>query len=137
MAAIYTTHAVQQFLLEMKDGTGTIPTSYFASAWLTAPAIDGTGGSEINAGSHSWYARQSLSYASPSGRSMANSGAITFTNNSPTAPGTVNALVIADNVTPGAGNLWIILPLTAPITVGIGSQLIFPIGQIVQEFSAS
>ena len=142
MAAIYTTYAVQQFLNEMKDGSGTIPTSYFAAAYTVAPIIDGgTGGTELSSaggGPHSWYARQALAYATPSGRTMANSGIITFTSSSPTAvTGNVVALVIADSGTIGAGNIWIILPLTSPIAVGIGSQLIFPIGQILQEFAGS
>lgn len=142
MAAIYTTYAVQQFLKEMRDGSGAIPTTYYAAAYTVAPIIDGgTGGTEIpsaGGGPHSWYARQLLAYAAPSGRTMANSGIITFTSSSLTAvTGNVVALAITDDSATGGGNIWIILPLTSPIAVGIGSQLIFPIGQILQEFAAS
>ncbi len=141
MAAIYTTYAVTQFLNEMRDGTGTIPTSYFAAAYTVTPIINGgTGGTEIpsaGGGPHSWYARQALAYASPSGRTMANSGIITFPTSNSVVTGNVVALAITDSGTTGGGNIWVILPLTSPVAIGIGSQLIFPIGQILQEFAAS
>lgn len=134
MAAIYTDYAVQQFLKEMRDGSGTIPTSYWAALFTTTPNLAGAGGVEVSVG---WYSRQPLTYAAPSGRSMANSAAVTFTSSAASAiPSDVVSLGIFDDDGSPSGNLWIILPLTVPLSVGIGSQVIYPIGQIIQEYAS-
>ena len=80
MAAL-TNYAVQQINLEMKDGTGTIPSTYYAAAMKVMPGLDGTGGTEIDPGVDTWYARQAVTLDTPSlaGRSMANAAAIEWT----------------------------------------------------------
>lgn len=131
-------HAVQQFHLEMKDGTGTIPTSYYAAAMKVMPGLDGTGGTEIDSAVNTWYARQAITYASPSlaGRSMANSAEISWTASAASAvTGNIVGVVVYDHAT--AGNPWLILPATNVISVGLGSPLKAAIGQLVSEFTTT
>lgn len=137
MAWIDTNYGAGQILTALRNDSVTFPSSsWYAGLFLVTPAIDGTGGTEIaSSPTHTWYARQLLAWAAPSGRTMSNSGALTFHASSPTAPGTVLSLGIFDAVT--SGNLWHILTLTSPLAIGVGSQVIFPIGQIIQEFSAT
>lgn len=136
MAAIYTTYAVGEILKEIRNSGGTFPGTWYTGMFTTTPAIDGTGGVEIaSSPTHTWYARQATTWGAPSGRTMSNSGAVTFTTSAPTAPGTVQSLGVFDALT--SGNLWIILPLTTPLAIGVGSQAVFPIGQMIQEFAAS
>jgi hypothetical protein len=135
MAASLTTFAVNQILLEMKDGTGTIPTTFYAALFSTTPGIDGTGGVEISSGAHTWYGRQDATLDTISGRTIANTSAVTFTNSAGSAAGTMLSLGLLDAST--SGNLWWILPLTTPLTIGVGSQVNFPAGQIVAEFTST
>ena len=139
MAAIITNYAVQQFMLEMKDGSGTIPTSFYLAAYKVLPAVtltSGLGGTEIDSAVNTWYARQAITLGSPSGRTQANTNTITFTNNAASAvSGAIVGCAVVDHLT--AGNVWIVLPGTTSITVGLGSQLIVPIGQMIMEFAAA
>lgn len=139
MAAIYTTYAVQQFMLEMKDGSGTIPTSYYLAAYTVLPSVSltsGLGGTEVNSAVNTWYARQAITLGSPSGRTQTQTNLITFTNSAASAvSGAIVGCAVVDHLT--AGNVWIVLPGTTLITVGIGSQLIVPIGQMIMEFPAA
>lgn len=136
MATIYTTLAVAEILKEIKDGSGTFPSTWDAACFTTTPAIDGTGGVEINSGTHTWYSRKSIAFASPSGRTMANSGAVSFTTSATSSLG-ASPIVSLGIFAGGTNNLWIILPLTSPLSVGINSVVNFPVGQITQEFAAS
>lgn len=136
MAWIDTDYAVGEMLKELRNGGGTFPSTWYVGLFTTTPTSAGTGGVEIaSSPTHTWYARQTAPWAAPSGRTMANSGAVTFTSSSPTAAGTVSALGYFDALT--SGNLWHILILTTPLTIGVGSLVSFPIGQIIQEFNAS
>ena len=56
--ASFTNYACQQIHLMMKDGSGTIPTSYYAAMFKVTPALDGTGGTEVDPLVNTWYARQ-------------------------------------------------------------------------------
>jgi len=132
--ASWSNYAINQIHLEMKDGTGTIPTTYYAAMFKVTPALDGTGGTEVDSAVNTWYARQALTLAAPSlsGRSIANSVACTFHASAPDAiSGNIVSLGWFDAAT--AGNLWLIQPLTTQLSVGIGSQVIFPIGQLIHE----
>jgi hypothetical protein len=136
--ASFTNYAVQQIHLEMKDGTGTIPTAYFAAAMKVMPGLDGTGGTEIDSAVNTWYERESITFATPSlaGRSMANSAEISWTSSAATAvSGNIVGVVIYDDIT--AGNAWLLLPATNQIAVGIGSPLKAAIGQLVSEFTTT
>lgn len=132
--ASWTNYAIQQIHLEMKDGSGTIPSTYYAAMMKTTPALDGTGGVEVDSAVNTWYARQALTLAAPSlsGRSIANSAVCTFTASAPDAiSGNILSLVWYDALT--SGNAWLIMPLTTVITVGIGTPVSFPIGQLIHE----
>lgn len=136
--ASFSNYAVQQIHLEMKDGTGTIPSTYYAAAMKVMPALDGTGGTEIDSGVDTWYARQTVTFDTPSlaGRSMTNSAEITWTASSLTAvSGNIVGVVLYTAST--AGNAWLILPATNHISVGIGSPLKAAIGQLVSEFTTT
>lgn len=135
MAATLTDYGVNQILLEMKDGSGTIPTTFYAALFSVTPALDGTGGTEINSATHAWYERQAATMDTISGRTLANLSAVNFTNSAATAPGTMLSLGLFDALT--VGNLWWVLPLTTPLVIGVGSQVNFPIGQIVAEFTST
>lgn len=136
MAWIDTNYAVTELLKELKDSSGTFPGTWYVGLFTTAPNSAGSGGVEIAASpTHTWYARQTLTWAAPSGRTMSNSNAISFTTSAPTAPGTVVAIGLFDAST--SGNLWHVLTLTTPLVIGVGSVVNFPIGQITQEFNAS
>lgn len=130
MAWIDTDYAVGEILKELRNSGGTFPTTWYAGLFTTAPNAAGTGGVEVSVG---WYSRISFTWAAHSGRTMANSSAVSFATSAASAiPSPVVALGCFDALT--SGNLWHILTLTTPLTVGIGSQVNFPIGQIIQEF---
>lgn len=132
--ASFTNYAWQQIHLKMKDGSGTIPTSYYAAMFKVTPALDGTGGTEVDSAVNTWYARQALTLGTPSlsGRSIANSAVSTFHASAPDAiSGNIVSLGWYDAST--SGNLWLIMPLTTPLTVGIGSLVSFPVGQLIHE----
>lgn len=136
--ASFTNYAVQQIHLAMKDGTGTIPTTYYAAAMKVMPALDGTGGTEIDAGTDTWYARQAVTFASPSlaGRSMATSAETVWTNSAgTTVSGNIVGTVLYD--ASSGGNAWLLLSATNQISVGSGSPLKAAIGQIVSEFTTA
>ena len=137
--AVWLNYALQQIHLEMKDGSGTIPTTYYACAMKVMPANDGTGGTEIDPAVDTWYARKAITFDTPSlaGRSMANAAEIVWTSSSLTAvSGNIVGVCVSDNSTVGAGNFWWALPATNAITVGIGSPLKAAIGQLYSQFSA-
>lgn len=136
--ASLTNYAVQQLNLEMKDGSGTIPTTFYAALMKTSPALDGTGGVEVDSGVNTWYARiaATMDTVSLSGRSLSNTSAILFTASAADAvSGNIVSLCIFDALT--SGNCWFILPLTTQMAIGIGSLVNFPIGQAVVEFTTT
>lgn len=129
----HSNYAVQQIFLEIKDGSGTFPGTLYAALYTVAPGLDGSGGTEIDSGTHTWYARQAVTWGTPSlaGRTVANSAAVNFTNSAASAPGNVTHIGLMTAST--SGNLWRLMQLTTPISIGIGSKVEFPIGQIVME----
>lgn len=136
MAAL-TNYAVQQINLEMKDGTGTIPSTYYAAAMKVMPALDGTGGTEVDPGVNTWYARVAVTLDTPSlaGRSMANADEISWHSSAPDAiTGNIVGTVLYDDATYGMGNAWVLAPATNQISVGIGSPLKIAVGQLVIEY---
>jgi hypothetical protein len=135
MAAIYTNLAVTEILKEIKDGTGTFPSTWDLACYTVTPALDGTGGTEIPSGTYTWYARRAITFAAPSGRTLANSNTVTVTSNATLALPT--PIVSVGILAGSTNNIWIILPLTTPVGVNLTSQVVFPIGQIIQEFSAT
>jgi hypothetical protein len=131
-------YAVQQLHLEMKDGSGTIPTTYYAAAMKVMPGLDGTGGTEIDAAVNTWYARQAVTLGTPSlaGRSIANSAIINWASSAASAvSGNVVGLCLYDALT--SGNLWLLSPFTNAITVGLASPLSIPVGQFINELTTA
>jgi hypothetical protein len=136
MASI-TNYGAYQFHLEMKDGSGTFPTTYYAGLWTTAPALDGTGGVEMVA--NAWYTARvdaHMDTASSAGRSLTNDTTVQLTASATAIPSVnpTTTVCITDSATIGGGNIWFILPLTSSLTIGIGTPVIFPVGQLVHEF---
>lgn len=100
------------------------PSTVYLAAFTVAPT-DAGGGTEVVGGS---YARQTLSFAAPSGNQVANSAEILF----PTATaswGTVVHFGIFDAVS--GGNMLYHTALTASRTIGAGDQLRVPAGQLL------
>lgn len=131
----HSNYAVQQIYLEIKDGSGTFPGTLYAALFTTAPGLDGSGGSEIDAGTYTWYERKAVTWASPSlaGRTMANSAAVTFTSAATPVPSPLLVTHMGLMTASTSGNLWRLLQLTTPISIGLNSKVEFPIGQIVIE----
>jgi len=131
----HSNYAVNQIYLEIKDGSGTFPGTLYAALFTTAPGLDGAGGTELNSLVETWYARQAVTWASPSlaGRTIANSAEVSFTTDADPMPSpkTVTYMGLMTAVT--SGSLWRLLQLTTPIVVGLHSVVKFPIGQIVME----
>ena len=95
------------------------PITIYVALFTTLPSDDGTGGVEVSGGS---YARQTVTFAAPSGGQVANSGAVTF----PVATagwGTVVGMGLYDAVT--GGNLLYYGALATSKTVGSGDQIAF------------
>lgn len=140
MSAVYSDYAVQQILLRQQDGSGTIPngtTGYYSALFTTPPTLANTGGVELNPSTPStFYFRLPTTLGTPASRTQSNQDTLTFTPGSLIAiANPITHLGLMTAVT--GGNLWILLPLATPITVGIGSQVIFPTGQITFNFAAT
>ncbi len=135
MASI-TNYGAYQFHLELKDGSGTIPTTLYAALLRATPSlVDGTGGNEVDVAVNTWYERVdgTMDTASSGGRSLVNTSTVTFDAAAPTAvTGNITCIGLYDALT--VGNLWFVLPLTSALTVGVGTPIIFPAGQLVHEF---
>jgi hypothetical protein len=135
--ASLTNYGAYQFHLEQKDGTGTIPVTYWAGLYTTAPALDGTGGVEMVA--NAWYTVRiavGTLTATLASRSLVNAATVQFTPSATAIPSVnpTTTICITDSQTLGGGNIWYILPLTSALTIGIGTPVIFPAGQLVHEF---
>ncbi len=104
------------------------PTTVYVALYTVAPTDVG-GGTEVSGFA---YARQAVTFAAPSGGTVANSGAVTFPQASGGAWGTIVAMGIFDALT--VGNLLYYGNLTTPKVVGDGDQISFPNGSLtVQE----
>ncbi len=102
----------------------TPPSSVYIALFTIMPGVGG-GGTEVSGGS---YARQLITFGSPSAGSSSNSIAATF----PVASGvwgTVVGYAYYDSAT--SGNLLSFMNLSASRTVGTGDQVIFDVGQLV------
>lgn len=93
--------------------------------FTTLPAEAGTGGVEVSGGS---YARQTVTFAAPSGGTVANTGSVTFPQ-ATASWGTVVGLGLYANA--GAGSQLLYFgALTTPKIVDIGDQLSFAGGAL-------
>jgi hypothetical protein len=137
--ASMTDYAGYQFHLEMVDGSGTIPSTFYVALLRATPSlVTGAGGSEVDSAVNTWYARQLATWdtASSSGRSLSNTSTVQHTAAAASAvSGNITCLGIYDAVT--AGNLWFVLPLTSVLTIGLATPVIWPAGQIVHEWLAT
>jgi hypothetical protein len=103
----------------LRNTTFSSPTTIYVGLFTTMPSDDGTGGVEVSGGS---YARQSVTFAAPSGGQVANNALVQF----PTATagwGTVLGTGLFDALS--GGNLLYYGTLTASKTVGIGDTIAF------------
>jgi hypothetical protein len=137
--ASMTNYACYQFHLEVFDGSGTFPADFYAALLRANPSlVDGSGASEVDSAVNTWYARQNatMNTASLAGRTLVNTSTVTFDTAADDAvTGAITHIGIYDAST--AGNLWFVLPMTSPLTIGIGTPVIFPAGQLVHEFLAT
>jgi hypothetical protein len=137
--ASMTNYAGYQFHLELVDGSGTIPNTFYAALLRALPSlVDGSGASEVDAAVNTWYERVDATWntASSAGRTLTNTGTVTFDAAAPTAvTGAITYIGIYDALT--VGNLWFVLPMTSPLTIGVGTPVIFPAGQLVHEWLAT
>lgn len=95
------------------------PVTIYVGLFTVMPADDGTGGTEVSGGS---YARQSVTFAAPSGGQVVNNALVQF----PTATagwGEVLGMGLFDAL--AGGNLLYYGTLTAPKIVGSGDQISF------------
>jgi len=105
----------------LRNTAYTSPTSIDVALFTVMPSDDGTGGTEVTGGS---YARQSITFAAPSGGAVANSGAVTFPQ--ATADwGTVLGIGLYDG-----SNLLYYGTMASSKAVGNGDQLTFPASSV-------
>lgn len=100
----------------------TPPTSLYVALFVTAPGLDGTGGTEVATGGGTAYARVAIAvgqWAGPSGANLEYSNIADLTFNVPTANwGTISAAGLYDAET--VGNMFYVAYLTTPKTVNNG-----------------
>ena len=102
----------------------TPPVTVYVALYTAAPTIAG-GGTEVTGGS---YARQVVTFTSPTLGQVSNSVSVTFPIAS--APwGTIVAFGILDAVS--SGNLLYFANLSASRTVLTNDQVVFPSGQLI------
>lgn len=117
----------------LRNAAGTFPSTIYLCLLTTAPsALDGTGYVELSPATYTWYGRQAATIGAPVGRTFSNSSAVLFSASATIlVPNPVTHFMIADSATYGAGNVWAWGQLTSPISIGVGSPVNFPIGQLV------
>lgn len=97
-------------------------------ALYTVAPTKATAGTEVVAGGGTPYARQAATFAAyVSGTGLLNTNAPDF-GVATVAYGTVVAVAIMDAST--SGNMLLFKSLSTPIVVGIGGQVVFPIGSL-------
>ena len=112
----------------VRNTTFTSPATVYLGLFITDPT-DANTGTEVSGGS---YARQSITFASPSNGVTSNSAQITF----PTATadwGTVGWIGIYDSLT--SGNLLYHAPLTTSKVIGTGDIFIVGTGNLTLTLS--
>lgn len=112
----------------VRNTTFTSPATVYLGLFITDPT-DANTGTEVSGGS---YARQSITFASPSNGVTSNSAQITF----PTATadwGTVGWIGIYDSLT--SGNLLYHSPLTTSKTIANGDVFIVSSGNLTLTLS--
>lgn len=126
--AAKTTHLMNRVLDRVlknnADFSYSFPATVYAGLFTADPGVGGSLSNEVSGGS---YARQSITWATISGGSVANSAAVTF----PVATaswGTIYYVGILDLVS--AGNMLYYGALGTQKTVGIGDQVSFAIGAL-------
>lgn len=132
----WSTSAVQAiFNRVLRNNAATLPASVYMALFTTAPtALDGSGYVELNPATYTWYGRVAMTMAAPVGRAMANSGAVLFTSSATVlVPSPVTHAGIFDALTYGTGTIWAWGQLTSPVSIGVGSPVNFPAGQLVFE----
>ncbi len=117
-----------------RNAIGSFPTAVFMGLFTTAPTTTaGAGYVELTTVPYSWYtARIALPLGAPVGRVFSSNGAVLFTSNATVVvPVPVAYFGVFTSATIGAGALVAYGNLATPISIGIGSQVNFPAGQIV------
>jgi len=106
----------------------TSPAAVFAALYTVAPTAT-TAGTEVATGGGTLYNRVAVTFGAAAAGVCANSGAVTF----PVAGaswGSVVAVAITDDGTPGAGNQLYFGNLSSAKSVGVGDELNFAIGAL-------
>lgn len=105
----------------LKNSAYSSPATVYAALMTVAPT-DSTGGTEATGGS---YARQALTFGTPSAGSVSNTLAVTF---SAVAAATYTHIAIFDALT--SGNLLYYQALSSNIVATAGSDIEFGVGDI-------
>lgn len=124
-----TVHAL--FNRAFRNTAGTWPSVVYLGLFKTPPILDGSGFVEVTTSDLTGYARQTATFAAPSSRTISNSVACLFSASAAVPGGTfvVTHAGIFDAST--AGNLMAYGALTSPLSIGVGSLVNIPIGQLV------
>lgn len=112
----------------LRNVSYTSPASVFAALYTVAPTPTTTG-TEVTTSGGTAYNRTSVTFGAPAGGVTSNTGAVTF----PVAGspwGTIVAVAICDNGTPGGGNELYFGNLSVSKAVGTGDQVAFAIGAL-------
>lgn len=106
-----------------------VPSSgVFIALFQALPLANGSGGTELTGTTASGYARQLVSFDTPSGGIISNSGTVNFPISTSIWP-TVSGACIFDAAT--GGHLMAIGPLTSPVSLPASKILSFPEGNFV------
>jgi hypothetical protein len=125
-----TVHAL--FNRAFRNTAGSWPATVYLGLFKVSPILDGTGGTEVTTNDFTVYARQVATFSSPSSRTISNSVACLYVASATLGPGgahTITHAGIFDAAT--AGNLMAYGALTSPLSVGAGSLVNIPIGQLI------
>ena len=126
---MYATNYFENAMINlMRAQSITAPAKMYLALFLSVPADDGTGGTEI---SYSGYARQEVTFSAPAtegaGLSMGNTSLISFPESSSSA-GNVQCVAVFDSLT--GGNMWLYGPLDTPLNVQAGVSPVFQAGSV-------
>lgn len=114
----------------------TVAAAYLGLHGATAPAADGTGGSELSVAWYTSAGRQAVTFTAPSGtpETTSNSGALTFSASTPANGGNVAYGAIYRTSTGSTGgsnpNMIMFAPFNVVFSTDVGANVSFPIGQI-------
>ena len=117
----------------LRNAAYTSPTTVYAALFgTTASTANLEAGTLTGEIAGNGYARQSISFGAPTAGLGSNSAAVTFPANTGSNWGTIRYMAIMDAST--AGNVLLYTQLDADVTINVGNQFQFNIGDIDVDF---